>query len=188
MDIEAEKQIIRQVRDGALEAYAELVTAYQHAVYNLVFRLTGSIEDAEDLSQETFLKALEAMDRFDESRPFFPWLYTIALNVVRNHCRRQSFLPPGSRSASNPPAESGSKDPESLVGRKQAAERLFECVQQLPEPQREAMVLRYYQDLSFEMLAEILEISLSAAKMRVYRGLQRLSLLMNPENKDRQEN
>jgi RNA polymerase sigma-70 factor (ECF subfamily) len=182
MDIEEERRIIRQVRDGAVDAYAELVAAYQKAVYNLVFRLTGSVQDAEDLSQDAFLKALEGIHGFDESRRFFPWLYTIALNVVRNHRRRRPNRPsPGSI----PPAHlSGGPNPERLLGQKQTAEALFDCIRQLPAQQQEAVVLRYYQEVSFETLADILQVSLSTAKMRVYRGLQRLSELMQPQGSD----
>jgi RNA polymerase sigma-70 factor (ECF subfamily) len=189
MDIERERQIIRRVRDGERDAFAELVVTHQRSVYNLIFRLTGSVQDADDLSQEAFMRAFEALGQFDTSRRFFPWLYTIALNVVRNHHRgRRSPLDGASQITPDFPDNHSGPKPEELMQRKQASEALFNCIQRLPAQQKEAVVLRYYQELSFEEVAEILVINLSTAKMRVYRGLQRLSGWLQAEAADAREN
>ena len=93
MDIDQESKIIRRILSGEHEAYALLVEKYKGPVYNLASRLTGRHQDKEDLAQEIFIRAFEALERFDETKRFFPWLYTIALNVIRNHKKKKSPVP-----------------------------------------------------------------------------------------------
>ena len=176
MDIEQESKIVRRVLSGQHDAYALLVEKYKGPVYNLVIRLTGRTQDAEDLAQEIFIKVFESLGRFDQTRKFFPWLYTIALNVIRNYRKKNTPVSIHSFEDSDH-FEKGtsSLSPDIITGRKQQADMLYGCIQDLPETQQEAIVLRYFQDLSFEDIAQIQEISLSAAKMRVYRGLRVLA-------------
>jgi RNA polymerase sigma-70 factor (ECF subfamily) len=88
MDSEQKKKIIQQVLQGQTEAFALLVDHYKGPVFNLAYRMTGSRQDAEDLTQETFLKAFLGLKRFDRQRRFFPWLFTVAVNTVRNHLKK----------------------------------------------------------------------------------------------------
>ena len=178
MDIEQESKIIRRILSGDHEAYALLVENYKGPVYNLAYRLTGRHQDEEDLAQEIFIRAFEALERFNETKNFFPWLYTIALNVIRNHKKKKTPVPV--RDIENPVFLNTTDGNESLtsdeiVRRKQEAEILAVTIQKLPTPQQEAVVFRYYQELTFEEIAHIQGVSLGAAKMRVYRGLKQLA-------------
>jgi len=180
MDIEKESKIIRRILCGEHEAYALLITEYKAPVYNLVLKLTDNREDAEDLAQEIFIRAFEAIERFDVRKRFFPWLYTIALNMIRNHHKKKKpllmrnfeALLAGRRMAAV-------RNPEHMVQSKQASQLLNRCIRKLPIPQKEAVVLRYYQELTFEEIAEIQKIKISTAKMRVYRGLKHLSKIFH---------
>jgi RNA polymerase sigma-70 factor (ECF subfamily) len=168
--------------EGNREVFAVLVDKYKGPVFNLVYRMTGNYQETDDLSQEIFIKAYESLNSFETNRRFFPWLYTIALNIIRNHLKRKKFV-----SATNGvdhyanPKENDPIDPETMVCRRQESKMLTTCIKKLPYAQQEAVTLRYYQCLAFEDMAEILDISLSAAKMRVYRGLQKLAEMMNTE-------
>jgi RNA polymerase sigma-70 factor (ECF subfamily) len=180
MDSEKEEQIIRRVQNGDVNAFALLVDAYQGAVFNLVVRMTGRGTAAEDLAQEIFLKAYASMGRFDAQRRFFPWLYTIALNTVRNHLKRKT--PPQVPLVEGVAGALQTDErlsPDGLLRQKQQKQMLAHLIRRLPEPCREALVLRYFQELSFEDAAQVLDISVSAAKMRVYRGLRMLAAWMN---------
>jgi RNA polymerase sigma-70 factor (ECF subfamily) len=176
MDEEQERQAIDRVRRGEREAFAALVNAYAGPIFNLAFRMTGSRQDADDLAQETFLRAYRNLKQFDPEKRFFTWLYTIALNIIRNHLKSipeliaktgDSFLEP------EDPA-----NPEGLILAGEKAQLLEICLQRLPAELKEAVVLRYYQDLSFDEIAAITSASVSAVKMRTYRGLERLKTLI----------
>jgi len=180
MAIDNEHAVIERIRTGDRNAYAILVERYSVPIFNLAFRMTGRYETAEDLSQQAFVRAYEGLESFDATRRFFPWLYTIALNGIRNHLGKRDPLlsldVKGHRDQS-----AGSNSPELAVIERQGEENLKQCLEQLPLSLKEAVILRYYQDLAFDEIAEILDLSLSAAKMRVYRGLERLRTLLLEE-------
>ena len=179
MDISEESRRIVRILDGDRNAYAGIVDDYKTPIYNLAYRMTGNPDDAEDLAQETFLRAYEGLKGFDIHKPLFPWLYTIALNLIRNHLRKKRPLQIDQiEQAYAMPNQQTLIDPEKRLDQRQSADRIFQAVQKLPLTLREAIVLRYYQELPFKELADLLNISLSAAKMRVYRALEVLSRTM----------
>jgi len=101
--------IIEQVQKGDCNAYAAIIDKYNTLIYNLAFRLTGSRSDADDLAQAIFIGTFENLNRFDTTRPFLPWLYSIALNTIRNHCKKSRLIAffssessPASSSAARP--------------------------------------------------------------------------------------
>jgi RNA polymerase sigma-70 factor (ECF subfamily) len=168
MNGEWEKLIVQRVLDGDHDAFAAIVETYGKPVYNLMYRMTGNRNDADDLAQETFLRAFENLGRFDARRRFFPWLYTVALNVARNHCKRSPLA-----LWSNITVQACG-NPESALQARCSRQQLQGCLNQLEPHEKEAVVLRYYQGLPFEEIAGILGISCSAVKMRVYRALKRI--------------
>ena len=176
MEQNKEKDIICRVLKGDRDAYALLIEEYKGPIFNLAYRMTCEYQDAEDLAQEAFVRAYNTLKRFDTDKRFFPWLYTIALNLIRNHLKKKKPSLADEASA-NKWLDNGDS-PEQAVVKRQQAEQLNSCLQKLPVDLREAIILRFYQDLLFEDLSEILDISLSAAKMRVYRGLEKLRSFM----------
>ena len=182
MDKESDNKIIERIISGDRQAYAYLVDRYKGPIYNLAFRMTGHHQQTEDLAQEIFLRAYQSLDKFDASRRFFSWLYTLALNLLRNHLKKRKPLRlHDARNTRQKLEVADHRNPELIVNEMEQCRLLSQKIQALPVSQKEAVVLRYYQDLSFEDIAEILDISLSAAKMRVYRGLARLSELLKKE-------
>ena len=179
MTIENEQTIINQTKSGDRNAYALLVGQYSGAIFNLAFRMTNSYEDANDLAQDAFMRAYESLESFDVTRRFFPWLYTIALNGIRNHLKtRKEVWTRDFPDRSDQLPGAGDIDPEQIVMDQQEKENVNRWLQQLPLNLKEAVVLRYFQNLPFEEIAVILDISSSAAKMRVYRGLEKLKVLI----------
>ncbi|SPF49669.1 RNA polymerase sigma factor [Syntrophobacter sp. SbD1] len=168
-------EAIAAILDGDVNAYSTLVLRYQGAIFNLMYRMSGSYEDAADLAQETFIKAYDQLYRFQKGKKFFPWLYTIGLNHARNFLRDNKR----SRLVALDDYEAGSgldypgQQEENIVV-KLDYEQLYAALNQLPLDYREALMLRYHEGLPMEDVAEALSLKLSAAKMRVHRGLAKL--------------
>ena len=178
MDRQEELDLIARVCRGEQALFAVLVDAYAQPIFNLALRMTGNRQDADDLAQETFLRAYGKLTRFDPSKKFFTWLYTISLNVIRNHLKsgpeRTARI-----TGANPDADPADQStPEGLLMSREAGQILEICLQELPADLKEAVVLRFYQELTFEEIATITDASVSAVKMRAYRGLERLRALV----------
>ena len=182
MDTDEDNKIIAQILSGDQQAYACLVDKYKGPVYNLVYRMTGHHHDTEDLAQEIFIRTYASLKKYDINRNFFTWLYSIALNVLRNYQKKRKPIQSAAEKTIFHNREvAESQNPEVIVDRMEQSRHLAAKIQRLPDRQREAVVLRYYQDLAFKDIAKILDISLSTAKMRVYRGLEKLADLLKLE-------
>ncbi len=180
MDSMQEKDIVRRVLEGETEAYALLVDAYKDPILRLAFRMTGSLQDADDLAQDAFVRAFRNLHRYDRERPFFTWLYTVALNGIRNHLKKRKRQERGdAESAAERDDAEDAPGMEERLDEAREAERLDRALRRLPAEQREALVLRFYQGLSLEETSEVMGVSLSAAKMRIYRGLERLKQILS---------
>jgi RNA polymerase sigma factor (sigma-70 family) len=113
-------------------------------------------------------------------KKFFTWLYTIALNIIRNHLKSSPERTARLAEMNHPPSDPvDPENPEGLFLDREKAKLMGVCLQKLPSELKETVVLRYYQDLSFDEIATITNASVSAVKMRVYRGLERLRALMS---------
>jgi RNA polymerase sigma-70 factor (ECF subfamily) len=143
-----------------------------------IYRIMGSEEEARDLSQETFLRAYRALKAFKGEARFSSWLYQIALNVCRDRMRRKrgrSFvsLDELDEAGQSLPAFTGPSALE-IAERNDVARAVSAAVAALPEEQREVIVLKEYQGLTFLEIAEILGLPMSTVKTRLYRGLGQL--------------
>ncbi len=174
IDEEHEIEIVRHVLEGDVQAFELLVLRYQKPIYNLAFRAMASEDSAADLTQEAFAKAYERLERFDRSKRFFPWLYTIAVNVVRDHLRKLGR----DRTVGVADLEAAVAGPwdveQKSMHDRLVLQRLVKEMEKLPFDYREALILRFKQDFSMKEIAQALGLSLSGAKMRVSRGLRML--------------
>jgi len=179
-------EVIRSVMDGNSDAYGALVQRYQRPIFNLMYRVSGSYEDAKDLAQETFIKAYEKLDQFRMGSRFFPWLYTIGFNHARNFVRRGKPI----QAASNEDCDeqSGldypSQHEERMCARIDLL-RVYRALDQLPVDYREAVILHYHEGLSMEDISAALQLSVSGAKMRVHRGIKKLREIVSEDNHER---
>jgi RNA polymerase sigma-70 factor (ECF subfamily) len=188
MDESLDREAVTEVLSGNVNAYRDLVQRYQRPIFNLMYRLTGSREDARDLAQETFIKAYQNLEKFKLGARFFPWLYTIGLNhgrnFVRDHKRQKdSHVDMGENGigmASFRVCNKNDADPLSL-------QRLREALRELPLEYREAVVLHFREGFSMKEIAVALDLSVSGAKMRVHRGLKRLRKMIDGEITEEEE-
>ena len=147
-----------------------------------MMRTTSCEEDAFDLTQETFVRAYEKLDRFKPSARFFPWLYTIGMNLVRDFSRktRTREIKTEELYQTQKDLSLESDQSESLFERIDA-KRVKKALQKLPLEYREAVILRFHEDMSIREVALSIGISVSGAKMRIHRGLLKLRRLLSAE-------
>jgi len=172
-----EQNCIDRVLRGEVNAFGTLVERYQKPIFNLMYRMAGSSDKAADLTQETFIRAYQKLERFHPGKRFFPWLYSIGLNLARDSARKKKTWNPESVSTLNPELFSSCNSPGDQHDRMcESLEflRLEKALDELPVIYREALILRYHDECSMRDIAAALNVSVSAAKMRVHRGLDML--------------
>lgn len=145
-----DSRLVQEILDGHPELFARLVSDYQGPVYNLALRMTGSPEDAADLTQEAFVRAWINLDKFDPERRFFIWLYTLSLNIIRSHLKKKSSRPSLEYCPERTRLEQDAKSdpPEQLISRQQGQD-MQQMLLGLPVDQREALLLRFFSDVSY---------------------------------------
>jgi len=161
---------------------------HQSAVFRLAYLLLGDADDAEDVAQETFIRAYRALERFDASRPLRPWLLRIASNLARNQRRslgryfgalqRLVLLDPEARARAKGESPPG---PGEAGPSAEDAHSLWQAVRRLRPPDQEIIYLRYFLDLSEAETATALEIAPGTVKSRTHRALQRLRVVVEHE-------
>lgn len=176
-----EQQLVRQAQAGDFDAFAALANAHKTKLYNLAVRMTGNELDAEDIVQETLLRAIDKIDQFRGEASFGTWLYTIALNQTRMALAKQKrtdlrpieeYLPSHKhgQGESTDPGLFDWRDPHALLEQEELRRVIDDAVGELPVPYREAFVLRYVEELSIKEIAELIGESVAATKSRVLRA------------------
>ena len=151
-------------------AFERLVVRWQPPVTRLLGRLVHQPEAVADLSQEVFLRVYQARTKYAENGSFSNWLYKIALNVARDHGRRRS---PVLSLQGQDPLAAGS-DPHAAYVKRELVDVVQQAVADLPQPQREVLVLRHYENMNFEQISRLLERPASTLKSRFSTALRRL--------------
>jgi len=178
--------LIARCKTGDERAFEDLVHKYQQTVFNLVFHHLGHRADLEDVAQKVFIKVYLSLGRFDNKRPFFPWLYRIVRNQCYDELRqlRRSKV----RTFTDLSLEEvetierligqGEVAPRSDDERKEMHDLLFTLLDRLPEKQRTAVILRDLEEIPYDKMAQTLGWTEQAARLKVFRGRARLKELM----------
>ena len=174
MDQNEEAQIVARVLKGDRQKYALLVEEYKAPIYNLAYRITGNLGDAEDLTQETFIRAYQYLWRYDTRQKLFNWLYTIAYNLIKNHYKRNKKHNISEELSAYSLADN-SPSPEAKFIETQ---EITACLLRLEYELRALLIMKYQQGLTFEEIAAVTGKSVSAIKMTIYRGLEKLKELL----------
>ena len=193
---------IKLARAGDQSAFGRLVMAYQTPVYNLAYRMLGNAAEAEEAAQETFLRAYTHLRSYDPQRRFRSWLLSIASHYCIDRLRRRriTWLPledeiavaSGSTtrlsSAQSEPAKvsftSGSPNPEAVVAEREREAYIQGLLAGLSPTDRAAITLRYWNDCSYEEIAETLNLTVSAVKSRLHRARRALAETMEGETEN----
>ncbi len=175
-----EQALLARSAAGDIDAFGDLLRAYQPRVFGLVRRLVVRRDEAMEVTQEVFLQAFKTRARFDRNRGFRSWLFGIALNVCRNHLRRASRREQPQDLA--PTAEvlwsEQAASPEQLLMQQDGTGMVQRLLLRLSPDDRALLLFRYHQDLSYRELSEVYGRPESVLKMRVHRAFKRLQALV----------
>ena len=173
--------VVRRVQRGDTDAFEMLVAAYEKNVFNVALQMTGNREDAQDMTHEAFIKAYSSLSTFRGDSKFSSWLYRIVSNVCLDFKRRQSRRPSSSLTVEDDEGENiqldiadESQSPEALLERKMTREAVRAGLQQLPDEQRQILLLREIQGLSYEEIGEVMGLEAGTVKSRIFRARKKL--------------
>ena len=174
-----EADLLARARGGSFLAFEVIVKRYERRVYGIALRIVRRHEVADDVAQEAFMRAHQALSTFDLDRPFGPWICRIAANLAINHVRspeaRETPLPEGHAETAAPGR--GALD---LVLEREAREVLERALGALPAEQRAVFALRTFEELSYREIADALGISIGTVMSRLSRARERLRVALAP--------
>ncbi|MEO6740516.1 MAG: sigma-70 family RNA polymerase sigma factor [Chthoniobacteraceae bacterium] len=176
-DPERDIRLMEKVRGGDMDAFRELVESHQYRVIGTVTRMLGDANEAEDLSQQIFVRVWKSAPRWEPTAKFTTWLYTILRNLVFNECRRRArhkttSLDAAADDADHPRqfADGNVKSPDTTMLDAEMQDAIERAIQELPEAQRMAVIMRRYQDVSYEEIGEVLDLTVPAVKSLLFRA------------------
>ena len=187
-DRDADMALVEAVRAGDATAYRGLVEKYQTRVYHVVYGMVRNQEDAQELTQESFVKAYRNLHAFREDSRFYTWLYRIAMNLAIDFTRRRARAPVAgldedvaARDADGGIAEAHHADnPRKALERKQLHAAIMNAVAELPEDQRQVILLREVDGLSYKEIADVLEIAEGTVMSRLFYARKKLQKVLAP--------
>ena len=189
-----ESAIVEELKAGSEEAYVWLIGEFQQPVYGLVYRIVNDPADAADTTQEVFLKVFRGMKHFHGGSTLKTWIYRIALHEAANR-RRWWFRHKAQETSIEPVESEGASagegamqvaltdhadSPFDTVAHREVQRRVDDALRKVPEPYRTTLVLRDLEEMSYEEIAEVLEISLGTVKSRLTRGREALKQRLAP--------
>jgi len=181
-----DRAFVIQARSGDRDAFRALVERHSRGLFRLAYRMTGNQQDAEDVVQESFLRAYRQLNKFDERASFATWMYRIvtncSLDLVRARRRRSEHGTPEAAEGEDPVASLPSlgPTPERMALSGELRRRVAEAMNDLSETERAAFVLRHYEGLRIEEVSRILECRPGAAKHSVFRAVHKLRRALEP--------
>jgi len=175
-----EAMLVERASRGDNTAFGELVRRHMRSAYFAALGLVGSPDDALDLSQDAFARALKHASKLDPGRPFYPWYYAIlrrlCFNFLRDRKNRQRLLDEsGAWLAEDLAADGLGEHPDARLRREDARRIVGRALSRLPEGQREVLVLREFEDMKYREIAELLEIPVGTVMSRLYAARRALA-------------
>ena len=165
---DADHEVLGRIRGGEIEAFRFLVIKYRVPLLRLGLKMLGDLSAVEDVLQDTFIKAYKSLDRFEGRSSFKSWLYQIFMNTLKNSCRRKKWV-----SIENTTIAFDFTG-DTSIQHKQMAKLIEKAIQSLPPRQKIAVILRVYEDLSFEEIATVMKCPYDTAKANFRHGLLKL--------------
>jgi RNA polymerase sigma-70 factor, ECF subfamily len=182
--------VVTAFLEGEERAFSELVERYQTRLLNFIYRTIGDRDRAEDLVQEVFIRVYRHLHRFDRSKKFSTWAYTIASNLAKNELRNRSRNPlvlfqtmQGSNEEEDRPLqfEDTTSRPDDMYRQRHLRELVEDTVAKLPEHHRQVFVLRELEGKSYEEIAEITDCNLGTVKSRLNRARTAFAAIIEPQ-------
>ncbi|MFJ7935133.1 RNA polymerase sigma factor SigW [Sporosarcina sp. NPDC096371] len=177
---------VNEVLKGHQDAFEEIVTLFQHRLYQVCYRMLGNAQEAEDIAQEAFVRAYTNIHTYDQNRKFSTWLFRIATNLCIDRIRKKK--PDYYLDAEVPGTEgldmysqiaAPGELPEDQVEKMEMQERIHYEIGRLPDKYRSVIILRYIEELPLQEIGDILKLPLGTVKTRVHRGRDALRKQMS---------
>ena len=186
-EADADLELVRRVQAGQKSAFDPLVRKYQHKVFAIISRYVHNHAEAQDVAQDTFIRAYRALANFRGESAFYTWLYTIATNTAKNHLVSMGRRPPGDDIQIDDAAmlEGGlrlrdSATPEREMMRQQMERAVTTAVDRLPEDLRKAITLREVDGLSYEEIATAMNCPIGTVRSRIFRARDAIDQNLRP--------
>ncbi|MCK5839894.1 MAG: sigma-70 family RNA polymerase sigma factor, partial [Bacteroidales bacterium] len=158
-----DKRIIEEVLSGDTNAFGVLVERYQQSIFRMIFRMTGSRVEAEELTQNVFVKAYSNLTQFNPKYKFFSWLYRIAINESLNYLKSRKNI-----SAIDVNTSVTHENPEVILHKKERKEALQLAIMELSARERRLIVLKYYEEMTYEEISNVTGLSVKKVKSRLF--------------------
>jgi RNA polymerase sigma-70 factor (ECF subfamily) len=175
VETDADLALVERCLRGDREAFTDLVVRYQRPIYNAAYWILRRPEDASDVAQTVFLKVAERLDDYDPNHRFFSWIYRIAVNEALNVLRRNGHEEPLAEDAD---FEDGRKNPEDRASDGERAVQVRRALMKLPANDRAVLVLRHFSELSYQEIADALDVDEKTVKSRLFEARQRMRALL----------
>ena len=172
---------MQRCRRGSPEAFEVLVNRYMKDAYFIALGLVGNREDALDLSQEAFVRAYRNIKNVKPGRRFFPWFYQILKNLCVSHLRKRRYRQASSLDAPDCPEVAATGDyfsPEAVARRNEIRDKVWQAIGKLDDKHREVIILRHFQNMSYEQIAEALFCNKGTVTSRLYYARKKLEELL----------
>ena len=189
--------LVERCRTGDSAAMGPLILKYQNRIYNVILKMCRNADDAAELTQETFVKIIESIDRFEARSAFYTWAFRIAVNLTLNHCQRSSRFGSASLDYTDPDGYRGqrrdgqaatqlrqilsdesSPDPAVVAQNKELCDLVIKAIDRLDEPQKTVLVLRDIEGMNYAQIAEVIDVELGTVKSRLSRARSNLRQIL----------
>ncbi len=177
----SDADLARHARQGMVEAYGELVRRHQTSVFNVCYRLLADLAEAEDMSQEAFVRAHRRLDTFDPERPFGPWIRRVAANLCLNRLQLKLPTQVGLEDEDDLPATDPPPGPEQIHEAHERSQAVRAAILSLPPHYRAVVELRHFHDLSYEEIARALRLPVSDVRSHLFRARRQLARRLTPD-------
>lgn len=172
---QSDAYLVKRSQEGDIRSFELLVVKYQKRIFNVIFRIVKDSTIVEDLAQEAFLNAFKAIGSFKGGSSFYTWLYRIAANVSINYLsksKKATFIDEENleRASVAERAPGGEISPERRALNKESANAILEAIETLPGDIKKAVILREYEGLSYEEIAEVMDCPIGTVRSRIFRG------------------
>ena len=186
-----DSELVRQCKQGDSVAMERLILKYQNRIYNVILKICADPDDAAELTQETFVKIIENINKFQGKSRFYTWAFRIAVNLTLNYCQRNTKLTLSSidtikRQNDNQTKQAlkdflrddSSPDPAAVVQNKELCDLTIKALMKLDDPQRTVMILRDVEGMNYAQIADVLNIELGTVRSRLSRARGRLRQIL----------
>ena len=191
INITEDAALVKLCRQGDSAAMERLIIKYQNRIYNVILKICADRDDAAELTQETFVKVIENIKRFEGRSSFYTWAFRIAVNLTLNYCRRNAKVALKSLDAEEEQynsrtrqvlreflSDDSSPDPEAMAQSKELYEIAVKALMKLDDAQRAVVVLRDIEGMSYARIAEVLDVELGTVRSRLSRARGKLRRIL----------